>query len=119
MKTLAPERRELKERVGCCMKCWKQLPPDMLDVHELAAGGSREKCLLVPELQLVLCRVCHDGLQGVPPAKQIAVIVQWNIQWLCHLYCETKGLAPTAVEPADVAIFLMFREQPKKKRAKK
>ncbi len=115
MKTLSPERRELKERVGQCMACGKPMAPEYLDVHEIAAGGSREKCLGVPLLQLVLCRMCHETIQPWPPSRQIAVRVRWQIRESCLRYCEVKGLAPTAVEPADVVIHLMFQKPPRKR----
>ncbi len=116
MKTLSPDRRELKEEVGECMWCGVPYAPDALDVHEIAAGGSREKCLTEPLLLMVLCRHCHGDIQGKPPAKQIAVLTEWSIDRICKAYCDVKGLAPRAVSRSDVTTFLFFRKPPKSKR---
>lgn len=115
MKTLGPERRELKEEVGCCMCCREPLQPEWLDVHEIASGPAREKCLTEPLLQLVVCRDCHHHVQSQTAAKQIAWLFKWLIEKTCEKYCELKGYAPTAVVPADVHTFLMYQKAPKKR----
>jgi hypothetical protein len=112
MRTLSPVRRELKKTIGQCMRCLDPLPPDYLDVHEIASGAAREKCLSEPSLQLVLCRECHEDVQSWPPAKQIALRHQWLIEEACEKYCELNGLADTAVVAAEVFVFLMYQKPP-------
>lgn len=102
MRELAPERLARKREVGCCMDCRRVLPPEALDIHEIASGAAREECLRVVELQLVLCRQCHDRLQGAKAALQIAVAVRWYAKRLCERYDELKGYAAGFTDPGDV-----------------
>ncbi len=114
MKTLSPERCELKVHVGCCMKCRKALGPAYLDAHEIANGAAREDCMDEPLLVMVLCRKCHNRVQGQPPAKQIALHFRWLIDVACAKYCDLTGTAPTHVVGEDVVTFLMMgKREPK------
>lgn len=115
MSRIGPERRDLKILVGQCMKCRELLTPDYLDIHEIASGDAREKCLRAPDLQIVLCRECHMIVQYMPPAKQIAVRTRWIIDGACALYCELKGYAPTAVMADEVVDYLMFKPKGRKR----
>lgn len=121
MATVGPERQARKQIIGECQHCRTEGTIDQLDVHEIAAGGTREKCLWIADLQIVLCRKCHKLIQGMPPAKQIAIRAKWHIDFACKMYCEVKGLAPTAVVADEVVSYLMYaKTKPtKKKRAKK
>lgn len=117
MRKVGPERRELKERVGECMYCRKALDPERLDAHEVANGAAREKCMEEPLLVIVLCRPCHDDVQGWQPARQIGLHFKWLIERGCKRFCELNGLADTAVVPDDVITFLMY-QKPAKRRVK-
>ncbi len=111
MREVGPERKARKESTQRCMCCREPLQPDWLDIHEIASGPARQKCLEWIDLQLVLCRKCHDHVQNQPIAKQIALGVRWDIEKRCALYCELTGTAPTHVTAEDVITFLMFKRK--------
>ncbi len=113
MRTIGPDRKELKDAVGQCMNCRVLRTADWLDVHEIASGPAREDCLHEPILQLVLCRECHDHVQSLRPAKQIAIHFRWLINYACEKYCELTGTAPTHVTAEDVITFLMMGKRAK------
>lgn len=65
------------------------------------------------------CRGCHEDVGSWKPARQIGLHFKWLIELGCKRYCELKGLADTAVVPADVVTFLLYQKPPKRKRGKK
>ncbi len=115
MAKVGPERRARKESTQMCMCCREPLPAYLLEIHEVASGPAREKCLEWIDLQLVLCRGCHEHVQRWPAAKQIALGMMWDIEKRCALYCDLKGYAPTAVVADEVITFLMFKKPPRKR----
>ncbi len=79
---LRPHREWLKLSAGCCMRCGDAPEEgeelEDLDLHEIPAGSHRNRALkLLPWVSLVLCRTCHDELQGVDPNRQVAILKAW------------------------------------------
>ena len=58
-----------KEQVRCC-KCGLAYG-EPLDVHEIAAGGSRAQSARERCAWLLLCRTCHNEVQGWPREKMV------------------------------------------------
>lgn len=104
MQQVGPERKAYKEQVGCCMVCRMQLPPESLDCHELAAGYAREKCLTEWLLIMVVCRTCHDRIQGTKPKYQMRLLLLWIADEMARKYCELKGYATTHLTGAEVLV---------------
>ena len=98
-----PQRRTNRENVETCQVCG-QRPVE--HSHEISAGSAREIALDDALCQLQLCAVCHPEVQYWKPAKQIACLLKWLAKEICLNYCEYKQLAPTAVEPDDVILYI-------------
>lgn len=94
-----PARRAFVTEAEVCMVC-RQRPGQ--DAHEIASGNARERCLDQFDLIIVCCRECHDRIQGIKPAIQIAIRAAWWIDAVAAQYCELKGYAPTHVTRNDV-----------------
>ena len=71
---MKPYRTWLKTSARCCMKCRKPAASAELDVHEIPAGAHRDRALQNPWTWLVLCRDCHNVLQGIDPKLQVEVL---------------------------------------------
>lgn len=46
------------------------------DCHELTSGFSRPEAMKDPRLLMYLARGCHERIQGMPYAKQIAIVAR-------------------------------------------
>jgi hypothetical protein len=104
MRTVAPARKEFRLAVGVCMLC-RQNPAS--ENHEIARGPAREKCLEVLDLQLCVCRSCHDSIQHAHPADQLALRTIWDIDYRTLKYNELMGR--NLIDAEDVIARLMFR----------
>jgi hypothetical protein len=93
---LAPYRVWLKASAGCCMKCRRKLGSGDLDVHEIPAGSHRDRALRNPWTWLVLCRGCHDVLQGLDPQLQVAVLFAHVVESVNECYGRNVCELPTA-----------------------
>jgi len=60
----SPIRRALVEFVGVCEVCERNAASD---VHEVTAGRYRAKAVKEWRTWIVLCRECHDAIQGEKP----------------------------------------------------
>lgn len=83
---LAPYRVWLKASAGCCMKCRAKRASVELDVHEIPAGAHRDRALQNPWTWLLLCRDCHDVLQGIDPQIQVEVLFAWIVDGVNDCY---------------------------------
>lgn len=105
MRTVGPARKEFRLAVGVCMLC-RQNPAS--ENHEIANGAAREKCLEVLDLQLCVCRSCHEAIQTAHPADQLALRTIWDIDYRTLKYNELMGR--NRVDTEDVIARLMFRK---------
>lgn len=65
-------RRDPIDKFGVLCDCGCGERAD--DPHELTAGPDREAAMENPRLLLYLRRSCHQRIQGMPYAKQIAMV---------------------------------------------
>lgn len=123
MKVVGPERKARKAEVGRCMVCRREFPPEQLEGDEIARGAAREQCLSVPELTLISCAKCHRLTQDWPPAKRIALLVAFEIDFKCAKFCELRGYAITHLTRNSVVNYLDYSKDvndtsPESKKAK-
>lgn len=115
-----PQRAKNRDRVGNCQVC-EQRP--VAHSHEIASGDARKNCLHDALCQLQVCAECHREVQYWKPAKQIAALTKWLIKTICLNYCDYKQLAPTAVVPDDVFLYIVMGTpggtKPKRRKSKK
>jgi hypothetical protein len=86
--------------------------------HEIARGYAREGSLRERRMQMGLCRKHHelfDDYKKFPPAKQIEIRIRWEIEQTAKLYCELRGLAPSAVAAEEIIFRLAFNFKKRKK----
>lgn len=108
LREVRAQRRAILE--GECMVC-RQWQRD--DDHEIARGAAREACLKQPLLQIGCCRQCHDRIQDLPAAEQIAIKIRYLIDLACQTYNELR--ARNTVDSEAVISRLMFTNFPKVK----
>lgn len=99
MRVAGPQRKAFVESVGACMVCRQR---NAVDCHEIVNSAGREKCLTEWRLVMALCRQCHEIVQPLPPAEQIALRHKWEITQDCLLFCDLDSKAHTYVEYGDV-----------------
>lgn len=107
-------RSEFTFEIWSCMVCgdeWRTKGyPRVLDVHEIARGGSRSKAFQDRRAWLLLCREHHDevgDLQLWPIAKQYALKSlhdpeHYDRVWLNHC----RGRADDAITDEEVDEFI-------------
>lgn len=103
MREVGPERLAYKARIGRCMVCGNELPPQELQCDEIARGHAREACLVVWELVLVSCDGCHKKTQDLPITERLALRARFFIAEQARLYSEVRGTAPTHITGDDIA----------------
>lgn len=64
------EEREIFKSEMCC--CWCRRRKE-LDVHEIFGGSHRQTTVRLRAFWLGVCRMCHDLVQGLPKAQQLAL----------------------------------------------
>jgi len=110
MKKVKPIRDALREEVGCCEICG--CSRGTLDVHEIARGHLRERCLGERCALLVVCRSCHSEKLSQPAewteARQLAVLadsrpLDFNLVRFLDI---TSPNAPRRIEIEDVLDWL-------------
>ncbi len=78
MREVKPIRDALRAEVGCCEICG--CSRGTLDVHEIARGVHRERCLGERCALLVVCRSCHSEklsqASEYPEARQLACLAK-------------------------------------------
>lgn len=70
---IAPVRVAYKSLVGRCERCFQPGNAASLDLHEIPAGAHRHRAAGQPLCWLVLCRKCHEEVQGIDYAEQLAI----------------------------------------------
>lgn len=79
-RTVDPMRRLLRSTKGRCVHCDRAFAVDHLECHEIVGGSNRWKAVQDPDLWLVVCRECHQVVQGMTKSAQVALKTKQVIQ---------------------------------------
>jgi hypothetical protein len=88
-----PLRRRFVEAKLVCEGLLLGCTAAAVDAHEIARGYAKSECEKHTDLQLALCRSCHNIIQDWPTEKQYALRVQRSLETLNRI----MGRAPTAI----------------------
>jgi len=112
MREVKPIRDALRTEVGCCEICG--CSRGTLDVHEIARGHLRERCLGERCALLVVCRSCHSEklsqASEYPEARQLALLARRRWQdFSLTRYLEITS--PRAMQRITIAEVMAFMEE--------